>query len=326
MHYDLVDLRLFLNIADELNVSRGAKRSHMAPSSASSRLTSLEEALGCALFIRRPRGVELTSAGAVLLEHARACLAELQQLHTDLAPYASKVGTQVTLFANNNAISAFLPEDLASFFSAYPHVRVSLEERTSHNIIAAVAAGRADLGIVAWERDQAGLEFLPYKEDELVLVTGVGHRLAKSKRIRFAECLGEPFITLSSGAAIHTYLAGHAAAIGKTMDIRVQVLTYDGILKLVAAGAGVGIVPAAVLHATPHGVLASVSLDEPWANRHLKICVRAAAGADGDRGRKEPRMESLLAAHLMNCGSRRDSQAIAAASAGRTGRRRSGLP
>jgi DNA-binding transcriptional LysR family regulator len=177
MHYDLTDLKVFLAVAEEGNVSRGAERCHLAPSSVSLRIKGLEENIGTALLTRQARGVTLTPAGHVLVEHARRCVAQLEQMHVDLLPFARGLTGHVTFFANNNAISSHLPDDLARFFTLYPSVRITLEERMSHDIVAAVASGRADIGVVALETEHPELDFLPYREDRLVLLAPLGSPL-----------------------------------------------------------------------------------------------------------------------------------------------------
>jgi len=59
MRYDLTDLKLFLAVAEERNLTRGAEKAHLAPSSASHRIRQLEDALGTPLLTRRARGVAL---------------------------------------------------------------------------------------------------------------------------------------------------------------------------------------------------------------------------------------------------------------------------
>ena len=129
MHYDLIDLKLFVAIAEERSVSRGAQRCHLAPSSASLRLKALEESFGTRLFTRQARGVAPNPAGMVMLEHARRCIAQLGQMHADMTPYSAGVLNHVTLFANNNAINSWLADDLLPFFRSFPSARIGLEER-----------------------------------------------------------------------------------------------------------------------------------------------------------------------------------------------------
>lgn len=273
MAYNLTDLKVFLAVAKEGNVSRGAERCHLAASSASLRIKNLEEAVGVQLLNRQARGVEVTAAGRVMMEHAQRCLAVLEQMNADLRPYARGMTGNVTLFANNNAISSHLPDDLARFFALYPEVRVTLEERLSPDIVAAVVAGRAAVGVVAVEHEHPALDYLPYRKDQLVLLCPPGHALARQPSASFAQCLGQPFISLQSGAAVHTFLMSHAAALGGRLDVRVQVSGYRAIARLVASGAGLGIVPRTALEPTDAGRLAVLDLVEPWSQRDLRVCV-----------------------------------------------------
>lgn len=273
MSFDLTDFKVIVAVAEEGNVSRGAERCHLAPSSASLRIKNLEDAVGVTLLSRHPRGVALTAAGQVLVEHARRCLAQIDQMRSDLLPYAQGMTGHVTVFANNNAISSHLPDDLARFFAAFPGVRITLEERLSHDIVGAVVAGRADVGVVALESEHPALRFLPYKQDQLVLLAPVTHPLAGHSHASFKECLGQPFISLQSGAALHTFLVNHASALDGQLDVRVQVSGYRAIARLVSSGAGIGIVPRTAVEASDEGKIAVIELVEAWSQRNLHVCV-----------------------------------------------------
>ena len=78
MRFDLVDLALFIAVADSGSITHGATRANLALASASARIKGLEADLGVALLKRRRRGVELTAAGEALREHARAVGAPAQ--------------------------------------------------------------------------------------------------------------------------------------------------------------------------------------------------------------------------------------------------------
>src|SRR5664279_3506987 len=74
MRFDLVDLQLFVAVAETRSITNGAQRVHLALASASARIKRLEAALGVSLLRRGRRGVELTAAGETLLDHARVVL------------------------------------------------------------------------------------------------------------------------------------------------------------------------------------------------------------------------------------------------------------
>ncbi|MCC6193640.1 MAG: LysR family transcriptional regulator [Burkholderiales bacterium] len=294
LRYSLVDLRLVVAIADARNVSRGAARCHLAPSSASLRLRQLEDALGAPLFKREARGVSLTRAGRVMLAHCRACLAQLEKMHADLAPFANGVTSQVRLFATSSAIASFLPDDLGVFLAAHPGVRVSLEEHVTADNALAVVDGRADLGIVTMGDEHPELEYAPYRRDELVVVAPAGAAPSRRDAVRFADCLARPFVSLA-GSAIHRYLQGRAESLGKPLDVRIQVSGFGAVVSLVRAGAGVAIVPRSVLRHLNGDGLAVLKLDERWAARELSVC------SPRDRARMSAPANSLLK-HLRDSG------------------------
>jgi DNA-binding transcriptional LysR family regulator len=275
LHYDLTDLRLFAAIAEEASLTRGAARAHLAPSSASHRLARLEESLGVALFERHARGLRPTRAGEALLGHARQVFAQLEQMHADLSPFARGVRAQVSLYANTNAINCFLPDDLGDFLRAEPHIRVTLKEMTSPEILRCVAAGEAEIGVVAGEVPPDVLLARPYRQDRIVLVTPPGHPVSARARVRIAEVLDQPFVMLHAGSAFHTGLMNYVAETGGRLDVRIEVRSFEAVLRMAGAGVGLGLVPrSAAERAGRQRPFAVVDLDEPWASRDLSIVVR----------------------------------------------------
>ncbi|WP_324733400.1 LysR substrate-binding domain-containing protein [Pseudomonas paeninsulae] len=297
MHYDLTDLRLFVAIAEAQNLTRGAERVHLAASSASHRIRLLEDSIGTPLLVRQPRGVSLTRAGDVLLRHARQVFAQLEQMHADLTPYAQGVRGHVSLWANTHATHAFLPDSLAAFLRRHPQVSISLEEHTSPEVVLAVARGEVEVGVVADSLAGADVELIPYRADRLVLIAPADHPLAQRPSTAFAEVLDYPFVMLHSGSAIHTFTMNAAAALGRHLEVRIQVRSFEAVCRMVSAGVGLGLVPrSAIAGDTPRLPLAVVELEEPWAQRDLKVCVR------------KRELLSRFAADLVDCLTGSDSE------------------
>ncbi|WP_422909314.1 LysR substrate-binding domain-containing protein [Pseudomonas sp. MAC6] len=272
MQYDLTDLRLFVAIAEAKKLTRGAERVHLAASSASHRLRQLEASIGTPLLLREPRGVSLTRAGEALLRHARQVFAQLEQMHADLTPYAKGVRGHVSLWANTHATHTFLPDSLATFLQRHPQVSISLEEHTSPDVLMAVARGEVEVGVVAGTMEGAEVELIPYRADRLVLIAPTDHPLATLTSSLFAEVLDYPFVMLHSGSAIHTFTMNAAAALGRHLEVRIQVRSFEAVCRMVSAGVGIGMVPRSAV--TAGAPLAVIELEEPWAQRDLKVCVR----------------------------------------------------
>ncbi|MGF6200413.1 DNA-binding transcriptional LysR family regulator [Pseudomonas laurylsulfatiphila] len=93
MHFDLTDLRLYLNILDTGNITAGAARSHLSLAAASARIRAMEASLGVEFLQRNRRGVSPTPAGNALARHARVLLQQAERLQQELAEYANCITT-----------------------------------------------------------------------------------------------------------------------------------------------------------------------------------------------------------------------------------------
>src|SRR5262245_19682076 len=118
-NYDLVDMRLMVNIADTNSVTHGAQQSNMSPPAASLRIRKLEENLAVKLFYRSVKGVKLTPAGGTFVHHARLVLQELDRLNGDLQDHVRGVKGHLRIFANTTSITEFLPEVLPKFLEMH---------------------------------------------------------------------------------------------------------------------------------------------------------------------------------------------------------------
>src|SRR6202795_1820994 len=104
MRFDLVDLQLFIAVAETRRITNGANRVPLARASASARIKGLEQALGVSLLRRGRRGVELTPAGESLLDHARIVMHNVEAMRGDLSAFASGVRASVLLLANTSGL------------------------------------------------------------------------------------------------------------------------------------------------------------------------------------------------------------------------------
>ncbi len=295
MRFDLADLRLFLHVVEAGSITRGAERMHLAIAAASTRIRNMEAALGTPLLHRERQGVQPTEAGRTLLHHARVLLQQAERMRGDLAEYADGLRGQVRLMSNTNALTEFLPEPLSAFLAAHPQVNIDLEERLSDEIVAAVADGTADVGIVAGTVELAGLEVLPFRVDRFVLVVAPQHPLAALpppfpppqagegqgggvQRIAFADTFDYDFVGLDRASALQRFLSEKAERIGRRLRLRVQLRGFDAVCRLVECNVGIGVVPAttAERHAKTMSIH-RIELTDEWAVRKLTICVRRQA-------------------------------------------------
>jgi DNA-binding transcriptional LysR family regulator len=275
MHFDLTDLRLYLHILDTGNITAGAARSHLSLAAASARVRAMEASLGIDLLERGRRGVTPTPAGKALAQHARVLLQHAEHLQQDLAEYAKGVKGQVRLLCNTSAMTEYLPELLAGFLKSHPNLDIDQQELPSSRITHALRQGAADLGIVSDAVDTAGLQTWPFRDDPLVLVLPSGHPLADGRTPSFSETLHHDYVGLSATSALAIYLEEQALHTGMRMQIRIRAEGFDGVIRMVAHGAGIAVVPkAAIERRPPQSSYHYVPLQEAWAHRALLLCAR----------------------------------------------------
>ncbi len=274
-HFDLPDIKLFVNIAEANSLTRGAERSHMSLPAASIRIKNLEEGLGVKLLYRTSQGVTLTPPGQAFMHHARLVLQQLSDLRADLSEYVKGARGHVRIFANTTAMAEFLPALLQKFLATHPDVNVDLKERLSHDIVRAVSEGKVDVGIVAGNVRTDGLETLALSEDRLVLVTSETHALANRGRIDFSEALTYDFVGMIEASAIHTFLAQAANDLNRPIKIRIQVGNFEAACRMIESGVGIGVVPfsSASRHAKTMNI-GMIELTDEWAVRKMQVCVR----------------------------------------------------
>lgn len=275
MQFDLTDLRLYVQTAEALNLTRAAATQHLSLAAASARIKALEAHAGLPLFYREARGVRLTPAGEAFLHHARGVLRQTEQLRLDLQEYTGGLRGHLRVLANTTAVTDFMPEILPPFLAANPRINVDLQEKPNAEIARGVLDGRADLGIVAGQIDTLGLQAIHFSTDRLVLVTSRGHRFARRKSIAFAETLDEDAVGMQRGSTIQAFLAQVTERLGKPLRLRIQLASFDAMCRMIGAGVGIGVVPVSAARRNQQAMkLALVELTDTWAVRERYVLVR----------------------------------------------------
>jgi DNA-binding transcriptional LysR family regulator len=276
MIIDPLSLKLFVTIVEEGTIAGAAEREHIAASAVSKRISELEESFGTQLLRRTNKGVAPTDAGITLLHLARGVLHDMNNLYVQISEYSSGVRGHVRLCANISAINQFLPAEIRSFMDLHPQIHVHLEGAISETIMKSVAEGAADVGIITVGAYRQELEFLRYHSDQLIVITPKDHALARKRSVSFQETLEFDFVGLTVGSTLHNQVLRAAQELDRTPKLRIQVNSFDALCLMVEAGLGIGIVPQGAAKPYFKGLrIRPVVLDEPWAHRELKICVRS---------------------------------------------------
>lgn len=272
MRYDLYSLKLFTKVAGLGSIARTAEAENIAASAISKRISDLEHNAGCPLLQRQPRGVTLTPAGEEFLRLAVAIISGVDQLDEAMARFSQAWRGQVRVAANTSAITQFLPEDLAHFVEKFPDIKIELKELTSEQVVTAVRDGKADIGIYSGHYPVDNLEVRDYRTDTLVAFAPASHPLGSSNSVYLEDLAQYDMVGLQAGSSLQAFLDAEAVRQGISLANRVEVMSFDGVRRMVEAGLGVAILPlGAVEPFAERADLTLISLNEPWAKRTLRI-------------------------------------------------------
>ena len=272
---DIDSLALFVRAAELRSLTKAAEASHIGLAAASRRMALLEHRFKTTLLERSSRGVEVTPAGASLLPHAKALLVEMNQMQAEMRDHADGRKGALRILANTSVMTESLPDDLAAFGRASPDVRLVVEERWSREIVPALLAAEADLGIIVEGINTEGLDTFVYCTDRLAVVMKPDHPLAKVSQMKFTDVLEDELIALESGSSMMRLLAEHAVIAERTMQLRVQVRSFEAVCRMVDAGLGLGLLPYQAANVLGKGLgLVVRPLTEEWAERRMLLCVK----------------------------------------------------
>lgn len=238
MDVHLRDLRYAVAVADELTVTAAAERLYVAQPTVSRQLRVLERHLGFDLFVRHPGGVSLTPGGEVLIESARALLADwemaVQQAAKASAPGVLRVGLQTAV---GRGIIGDLTRGLdPSRWSVSVRV-VSWDDPT-----AGLATNTSDIAILWHPAPPDAVPCLTLREEPRCVILRTDHPLAGRDAVTFADIESEPVIALPARAGeVRDYWIA-AERRTRPASIAAAATTADETFEAVSAGIGLAII------------------------------------------------------------------------------------
>jgi DNA-binding transcriptional LysR family regulator len=238
-------LRYFVVMADELHFGRAARRLNIAQPALSQQMQRLENELGVELLRRSPRRIELTSAGALLLEHARALLDHADRVDHVMRAAAAGVAGPLTVGYVRAAGADLLPNILREFHRQRPLATVSLHAMHTLDQIEALDAGRIDVGIVRPRLVPPRFAVTPLRVEPLVAALPAGHPLAQVGELSFVDLSDADFVFLArdTGPDFYDMVAAACRGAGFTPRIAQEVADVESQFNFVSAGMFIALVP-----------------------------------------------------------------------------------
>jgi DNA-binding transcriptional LysR family regulator len=243
---DVRRLRVLHAVSAYGSVTAAAAALGYSAPAVSQQLAALEREVGMRLTERAGRGVELTPAAHILVGHTDALLARLDAAEADLAALRDQIAGRVTLAAFPSAAASLVPAAWAALADSAPQVRLDLTEMEPEESLPAVLRGETDVA-VAHEYDLLPRPLDPLFErrdllDDPVLLAIPADYPADGP-VPLAALAGQPFLAPRQATSCAEMIQRACARAGFVPRVVARASDFQVLLSLVAAGAGVTLVP-----------------------------------------------------------------------------------
>lgn len=242
---ELGQLTTLRTVAETLNFTRAAERLGLTQSAVSQQMKTLEAELGEPLFVRVKRGVVLSDAGRLAVQYARGILDASDALKERISGPGQPLSGRVRVAAATQAFVYLFAGLFESFMKAYPALELSFRTTAStEQTLADIQGGGADIGFAGLPIYSPTLQVVEVFEDELCLVVGPAHRLARRTDAAPADLKAERFILFERGNSIRRATDQFFQQIRLKPALSLETNDTYFVKVMVERGLGVSLLPA----------------------------------------------------------------------------------
>lgn len=235
---DVRQLRYFKYIADHGSLSQAAFRLNVVQSTLSHNLAQIEEELGVELFLRRPRGVELTEAGKKLYDYVSEVLEVLNTARQDVAATAQSFSDHIWIGLNHTATNMLSPQLLTTLIERHADLRLGLIEDLSGTLIEHLVDGDIDVAVVFNPPDDARIQSTPLFRESICCV-GLPALLEESNEpIEFSRVEALPLLLAGQGSNLRGIVENESLARRLKDSCVAEITSLTAMVKALEAGVG----------------------------------------------------------------------------------------
>src|ERR1700730_13552370 len=242
---ELRHLRYFIAVAEEKSITLAAKRRlHTAQPSLSRQLRELETEVGADLITRRARGIELTAAGKVFLDHARLALAQVEAATAAARRAAHPEERTLALGFLSGCEPEWLPAAMHVLREELPKIEVTISSKHSPQLADGLATGKLDAAFLRPEERYPDLIYKVLIREPLIVVLPSDHRLASHEAIGLQDLEGETFIAMADQAPVlRSLIEDYIRRSGIDLKATHRVEYLSMAISLVASTRGIALLP-----------------------------------------------------------------------------------
>jgi len=258
---ELRHVRYFDAVAETLNFTRAAERLHVTQSTLSHQIRQMEDELGVVLFDRSGKKVRMTEAGELLRSYMAPALAQIDRGVQALRNPGDAPISHIRLGTTPSFNRRMVPLCVSAFLSQHPGHQVTVEELSAGAIAQGIANDELDLAVSYQPAEAGELWFEPLYKEEMRLVVGAAHPLARRRRVRMVELHHLRMVMLPGSFATRQLLDECFEAAGAVPLVVAQLNSVSPMIELIRLTDLAGIITETAVE--PAADLRVIPLEDP---------------------------------------------------------------
>jgi DNA-binding transcriptional LysR family regulator len=239
---NLNQVRVFFEAAKHQSFTAAAHRLFVTQPAITAQVRSFENQCNLKLFKKKGRKVYLTDEGKTLYECVKKIF-ECEKELEDLVEEMRELKRGILRLGTTKAYARyFMPFLISGFRQAYPHIKVCLDDGSSLDMVRSLVELRNEVAVIAKVEDDPGVAFIPFSQEELVLIVASDHPLAKKNSVSVEDLLVEPIIMKETGSGTRNQVNDFFSKRNLSPNVLMETSNTEFIKQLVQRGDGISFV------------------------------------------------------------------------------------
>ena len=270
IHFDLDVMRSFVTGIELGSFAKAADRLSRSTSAVSAQLKKLEEQAGTPLFERMPRGMILTEAGELLVQHARRALMDGDAILDEISEMHALKRGNVRIGCTEGFTRCFLPSVMATHYREHPHTRFAMRSGSPAQVEHWVASGEVDVGLAFSTSTSTALSVEYSVKAPVCALLPPTHPLAGKPSITLDDILEYPTAVLDRGTTVRQLVDWCCSARGVHLEPVLTSNNSSAMHHFAALTGAITLGSAVALEGDPGPpTLVATAIDEPLLNERL---------------------------------------------------------
>jgi DNA-binding transcriptional LysR family regulator len=237
---NLNQLRAFYYVAKHDSYTIAAQKLFITQPAVTAQIKLFENFYGITLFNRKGRSLFLSHVGKLLFEKAEKIFALENDIETMLTQIKEMDRGLLAIGCTKAYAKHIMPSIISVFHRAYPNIRIILEEGSSMAMINSLREFKNEIIVVAqMDIKDPGIQFIPFSQEEIVVIMAMGHPLSRKKEITFHDIEKEPIILKGTGSGTRKKVAELYSSNKVVPNVFMESNNTEFIINLVERGEGI---------------------------------------------------------------------------------------